>query len=94
MTPVEPAHFSSDYSAHLYGFVESKRRSGYKYNGEVKELQRFDRFLSANGQTPTDNSRDVIYGWLKGITKAIKLFLPGTAFIGSFTGICLQKVNH
>ena len=64
MTPVEPAHFSSDYSSYLYGFVESKRRSGYKYNGEVKELQRFDRFLSANGQTPTDNSRDVIYGWL------------------------------
>ncbi len=64
MTPIQPAHFFSDYSAYLYGFVDSKRRCGYKYNGEVKELQRFDRFLTANSQSPNNNSPDVIYAWL------------------------------
>ena len=64
MTPVQPAHFYSDYAPHLYEFVESKRRSGFKYNGEVKELQRFDRFLTANSQSPNNMSDDVIYGWL------------------------------
>ena len=40
MVPYNTPAFSSGYASLLYGFVESKRLEGCKYNGEVKELQR------------------------------------------------------
>lgn len=64
MIPVIPAHFESEYSSYLYGFVEFKRREGFKYNGEVKELQRLDRFFSTKNQTPESYSEEEIYRWL------------------------------
>ena len=64
MTPIIPAHFSSDFSQYLYEFVEHKRRCGFKYNGEVKELQRFDKFLQSNLQSPGNCSDELFYGWL------------------------------
>ena len=42
MVPYNTPAFSSGYASLLYGFVESKRLEGCKYNGEVKELQRLD----------------------------------------------------
>ncbi len=39
MVPYNTPAFSSGYASLLYGFVESKRLEGCKYNGEVKELQ-------------------------------------------------------
>lgn len=75
MIPIKPAYFTSEYSSYLYSFVESKRRCGYKYNGEVKELQRLDRFLSSNSQTPDDHSENVIYTWLsKKSNESVKTF--------------------
>lgn len=64
MTPIRSAHFYSDYASYLYEFIESKRRCGFKYNGEVKELQRFDKFLTANSLSPNNMSGEAIYGWL------------------------------
>lgn len=64
MVPVRSVYFSSDYASFLYDFVASKRRSGFKYNGESKILQCFDRFLSSNDQTPEDHSDALIYDWL------------------------------
>ena len=64
MTPIIPAHFSSDFSSYLYNFVEYKRRCGFKYNGEVKELQRFDKFLLSNSQSPENCFDELFYDWL------------------------------
>lgn len=75
MIPIKPAYFTSEYSSYLYSFVESKRRCGYKYNGEVTELQRLDRFLSSNSQTPDNHSENVIYTWLsKKSNESVKTF--------------------
>lgn len=40
-------HYISVFAPLLYEFTESKRLEGYKYNGEVKELQRLDRYLQS-----------------------------------------------
>lgn len=64
MTPIIPAHFASDFSPYLYEFVAYKRRCGFKYNGEVKELQRLDKFFQSNSQSPGNCSDDLFYGWL------------------------------
>lgn len=75
MTPIQSAFFNSEYASYLYDFVEAKRRCGYKYNGEVKELQRLDRFLLSNTQTPSDHSDEIIYSWLaRKANESIKTF--------------------
>lgn len=65
MVPYNTPAFSSGYASRLYGFVESKRLEGYKYNGEVKELQRLDRYFQAYGVIPTDHPEETVYGWLE-----------------------------
>lgn len=64
MVPYNTPAFSSGYASRLYGFVEFKRLEGYKYNGEVKELQRLDRYFQTHGVTPADHPEETIYGWL------------------------------
>ena len=59
-TPV----FNSTFSSRLYDFVEAKRRDGYKYNGEVKELQRLDRYLLSHELSPGNCNSENIYPWL------------------------------
>lgn len=65
MVPYNTPAFSSGYASRLYGFVESKRLEGYKYNGEVKELQRLDRYFQSSGITPADHPKEAVYGWLE-----------------------------
>ena len=64
MVPYNTPAFSSGYASLLYGFVESKRLEGCKYNGEVKELQRLDRYFRTHGVTPADHPEKTVYGWL------------------------------
>lgn len=92
MTPIKPAHFTSEYASYLYSFVEEKRRCGYKYNGEVKELQRFDRFLSANSQSPNNYSENVIYTWLsKRANESAKTFSIRNSVYRQFYGYLTQE---
>lgn len=65
MVPYNTPAFSSGYASRLYGFVESKRLEGYKYNGEVKELQRLDRYFQSSDVTPADHPKETVYGWLE-----------------------------
>lgn len=64
MVPLCTPKFSSEYSSLLYAFVDHKRRQGYKYNGEIKELQRFDKHLRLNAVNVENISDDCIYEWL------------------------------
>jgi len=64
MVPYNKPSFSSGYASRLYEFVESKRLEGYKYNGEVKELQRLDRYFQTHGVTPADHPEETVYRWL------------------------------
>ena len=64
MTELIPAFFSSYMATELYEFVAFKRRMGYKYNGEVKMLSRFDKFLSS--LSPDEGMcEEKIHGWLR-----------------------------
>lgn len=65
MIPMNTPNFSSFYASRLYGFVESKRRKGFKYNGEVEELQRLDRYFKEQDLTPENPDIDLIYRWLE-----------------------------
>lgn len=49
MTKLITPSFTSSLAPTLYRFVEYKRDSGFKYNSEIKELQRLDRFILNNG---------------------------------------------
>lgn len=50
--------FNSSMASVLYDFVEYKRDSGYKYNSEVKVLQRLDRFLVRNDILEVNSDSD------------------------------------
>lgn len=65
MVPMNTPKFSSGYASRFYGFIESKRREGFKYNGEVKELQRLDRYFEAQGITPENHDDSLMYNWLE-----------------------------
>lgn len=65
MVPYNMPAFSSEYASRLYCFVDYKRLEGYKYNGEVKELQRLDRYFLAHSLTPADHSEETVYEWLR-----------------------------
>lgn len=65
MIPDNTPVFSSKYDSRLYEFVEYRRLEGYKYNGEVKVLQRLDRYFQSSGVTPTNHPKEFIYEWLK-----------------------------
>ena len=56
--------FQSVFSSILYDFVNFKRMEGYKYNSEVKELQRFDKYLHSLTQDSFEISEELIYPWL------------------------------
>lgn len=64
MVPYNTPVFTSDYASRLYAFVEYKRLEGYKYNGEIKELQRLDRCFLVHNITPADHPDEDVYGWL------------------------------
>ena len=78
MVPYNTPAFSSGYASLLYGFVESKRLEGCKYNGEVKELQRLDRYFRPHGLGNAVRNRT-------------RRFQPGTAYTASFTPICCRR---
>lgn len=65
MIPCNTPIFTSDYASRLYAFVEYKRLEGYKYNGEVKELQRLDRYFLLHNITPFSHPTETVYEWLK-----------------------------
>lgn len=95
MTPIIQAHFSSDFSPHLYEFVDYKRRCGFKYNGEVKELQRFDKFLLSNSQSPGHCSDELFYGWLsKREYESDKTFSTRNSVYRQFyTYVSMENIN-
>lgn len=64
MIRLNTPNFSSGYATNLYEFVEAKRRDGFKYNSEVKELQRLDRYLKSHGITPESCSEEEVICWL------------------------------
>lgn len=63
MTKLITPSFTSSLAPTLYRFVEYKRDSGFKYNSEIKELQRLDRFILNNGLS-IPFTDDVIVKWL------------------------------
>lgn len=65
MTAQSTPHFSGPAADFLYDFVEHKRLEGFKYNSEVKELQRFDRYLSSIDLSDNVYCREDIYKWLQ-----------------------------
>lgn len=65
MVPYNTPVFNSEYAERLYSFVEYKRLEGYKYNGEVKELQRLDRYFLLQNITPSSHPTECVYEWLK-----------------------------
>ncbi len=60
MTSLVTPHFSSAYADAFYEFVEFKRRQGYKYNGEIKELQRLDKYFMSLNVTRDNCSEKII----------------------------------
>lgn len=58
MTETTVPSFNSSMASVLYDFVEYKRDSGYKYNSEVKVLQRLDRFLVRNDILEVNSDSD------------------------------------
>lgn len=64
MTISTQPHFFSGAASTLYAFVESKRLDGYKYNSEVKELQRFDRFIQSLEASGLSVTEELLYKWL------------------------------
>ena len=68
-------HFHSPYAPLLYNFVEYKRLEGYKYNGEIKELQRLDRYFISLGIQSPAVSQEMLSAWLsKRETESDKTF--------------------
>lgn len=96
MIPVQPAFFTSEYASYLYDFVKEKRRCGYKYNGEVKELQRLDKFLYSHSQTPSDWSEEIIYSWLaRRPNESAKTFSTRNSIYRQLYGyLSTEKENH
>ena len=92
MVPYNTPAFSSGYASLLYGFVESKRLEGCKYNGEVKELQRLDRYFRTHGVTPADHpEKQCTDGLGNAVRNRTRRFQPGTAYTASFTPICCRR---
>ncbi len=67
MVEMNTPHFHSDFAPLLYDFVNFKRMSGYKYNGEVKMLQQIDRFFQHEEMNTfaDDSDCDKLYAWLR-----------------------------
>lgn len=95
MVPYNTPVFISDYAPRLYGFVEYKRLEGYKYNGEVKELQRLDRCFQTHNITPADHPDEVVYGWLgKRSSESDKTFSTRNSVYRQFYSYLLSQGDN
>lgn len=84
--------FNSSIASVLYNFVEYKRASGYKYNSEVKVLQRFDKFLIQNGVTEPGVNSDFSFWLNKREDESFKSFsLRNTVYRQLYNYITLME---
>lgn len=71
MTKLITPSFTSSLAPTLYRFVEYKRDSGFKYNSEIKELQRLDRFILNNGLSIPFTDDVIVNG-----SQSVRMSLP------------------
>lgn len=61
--------FASSLAPRLTAFVEHKRSLGHKYDGEVKALRGFDRFLAARGTTEATLTEEMVSAFVLSLPK-------------------------